>query len=82
MGCVHVSLCLLPTYLPQLIHYVRVMFEREDYDIELFINILMILQREYNEVVVPTVGIINKINKSYPHRTQTSRYPILVLADI
>jgi len=58
------------------------MFEREDYDIVLFINILMILQREYNKVLVPTVGKINKINKSYTHRTQTSRYPILVLADI
>jgi len=45
------------------------MLEREDYDIVFVINILMIL---YNRVLVPTLGKINKINKSYPHRTQTS----------
>jgi len=36
----------------------------------------MIFQREYNRVLVPTPGWIERINASYPHRTQTSQVPL------
>ena len=35
------------------------------------LNIFMIFQREYNRVLVPTLGL-NKINEINPHRTQPS----------
>jgi len=46
----------LGTYYPQSIGYVSCVAEREDYDIIFFINDLMIFQREYNRVLVPTPG--------------------------
>jgi len=42
-----------------------------------FVNILTIFQREYNRVLVPTLGKINEINESYPHRTQTGHHQVI-----
>ena len=50
----------LVTYSPRSINYVLYVVEREIYDIVFFINILMIFQREYKRVLVPTPGWIEQ----------------------
>jgi len=42
------------------------------YDIIIFVNILMIFQRECNQVQFLLLDGLNKINEINPHRTQTS----------
>ena len=50
----------LVTYFPRSIRRASYVVNREDYDIVFFLNILMIFQREYNRVLVPTPGCIEQ----------------------